>query len=195
MIWHPTTDARHTKEEAFCRDVDNMLMGRLQAHAESDEAKARLAKMPHLKDAKLVSLLSRLGITPEGLIAVQLVPMTLVAWASGSVDDKERKLIFDQAKRFGIRERSEPFALLDHWMSHRPSPLLMETWRRFISLELKSLSGKPREKLIELTKEEMLAVAKCSGGFLGLGRVSSTEHRLISTMSKVLDECSHPTNH
>ena len=39
MIGHPRGMARHALEEAFCRDVDNLLMGRLQTQAESDEAK------------------------------------------------------------------------------------------------------------------------------------------------------------
>ena len=188
MIGHPVHTARHTQEEAFCRDVDRLLMGRLQTQADSEEAKLRLKKMTGLTDNKLISQLALLGVAPEGLMALHMIPMILIAWANQGVDEKERGYVISQAEVYGIRERSEAFALLEHWLSHRPSPIILDSWKRFIQHELRSLSSKKRQRLIDLTKEQMSAVARCSGGFLGFHRVSANEHRLMTSMSKVLDE-------
>lgn len=188
MIGHPVHTARHTQEEAFCRDVDKLLMGRLQTQADTEEAKLRLKKMTGLTDNKLISQLALLGVTAEGLVAMHMIPLVLIAWANQGVDEKERGCVIRQAELFGIRERSEAYALLEHWLSHRPSPIFLDSWRRFIQHELRSLCSKKRQRLIDLTKEQMSAVARCSGGFLGFHRVSANEHRLILSMSKILDE-------
>ncbi len=189
MISHPKNIARHALEEAFCRDVDSLLIGRLQTQAESDEAKERLAKATGWKDHKLISQLAALGVTPEGLMAVQMIPLVLIAWANHGVDHKEREFVMSKAERFGVRERSEAYALLEHWLSHRPPVTAFDAWRRFIRLELASMPRKSSERLVALTKNQMVAVARCSGGFLGFRRICSNEQKLITTMSKVLDDC------
>lgn len=188
MMGHPSSNARHAMEEAFCRDVDNMLIGRLQVHADSDEARQELADSAHLKDHKLIAQLARLGVTPRGLIAMQLAPSVLIAWADRGVDAKERALVVSQAKRFGIRERTEAHALLEHWLDHRPPVLLFDAWRRFMRHELASMSGKPKDRLISITKEQTHDIAHCSGGFLGIGRVSSNEQKLLLAINRVLDD-------
>lgn len=189
MIRRPTNSPRHALEEAFCRDVDNMLIGRLQTQADSEEAKARLSKATGLNDEKLINQLASLGVTPAGLMAVQMVPLVLIAWADHGVDDKERRLVMKRAKRFGVSERSEASALLDHWLDHRPPPLLLDTWKRFIRHELSSMPTKSRRKLVEMTQEQIRAVARCSGGFFGFGSISANEQKLIRVIHKVLNDC------
>jgi hypothetical protein len=194
MIGHPANTARHTQEEAFCRDIDKLLMGRLQTQADTDEAKRRLKKMTGLTDNKLISQLAMLGVTPEGLVAMHMIPLVLIAWANQGVDEKESHYVISQAERFGIHERSEAFALVEHWLTHRPSPIFLDSWKRFIQHELHSMTSKKRQRLVDLTKEQMMAVARCSGGFLGFHRISSNEHRLIGSMCKVLDDCCKGAN-
>ena len=189
MIGHPTSTARHALEEAFCRDVDNLLIGRMQIRAESDEAKARLVKATGWKDQKLISQMAALGVTPNGLMAIQMIPLVLIAWANHGVDSKERDFVMSKAKRFGIRERSEAYALLEHWLSQRPPVMVFDTWRRFIRNELASMCPKTGARLVALTKEQMQAVARCSGGFWGFRRICHNEHKLITSMSRILDDC------
>lgn len=189
MIHHPKYTSRHALEEAFTREIDNLLMGRLQTQAESDEAKERLAKATGWNDQKLISQLASLGVTAEGLMAVQIVPLVLIAWANHGVDHKEREFVMSKAERFGVRERSESYALLEHWLRHRPPVTLFDIWRRFIRYELASMPPRSRERLVVLMKNQMVAAARCSGGFLGLRRICANEHRLITAMSRILDDC------
>jgi DnaJ-domain-containing protein 1 len=188
MISHPNDGAKHALEAAFCRDVDNLLIGRLQTQADSDEAREKLARVAHLKDPKLIDQLASLGVTPAGLVAIQMVPLVLIAWADHGVDQKERACIFRQAKRFGIRQTSEAYALLDHWLDHRPPVLVFDTWRRFIRHEFAVMCSKKRATLVRITKEQMVAVARCSGGFMGLRRISSNEQKLIQAITRVLND-------
>jgi hypothetical protein len=94
----------------------------------------------------------------------------------------------EQAKRFGVQEYSEAHALIEHWLDHRPSTVLLDTWKRLLKHELTSMGSKSRDKLIALTKEQMMSVARCSGGFLGFHRVSAGERKLIAAICKVLDD-------
>jgi hypothetical protein len=188
MIRRPNDGARHAMEAAFCRDVDNLLIGRLRTQADSDEAREKLATVAHLKDPKLIDQLASLGVTPAGLVAVQMVPLVLIAWADHGVDQKERACIFRHAKRFGIRQTSEAYALLDHWLDHRPPVLVFDTWRRFIRHEFSMMSAKSRETLVQITKQQMAAIARSSGGFMGLRRISSNEQQLIQAITRVLDD-------
>ena len=188
MISHPNDGAKHALEAAFCRDVDNLLIGRLQTQADSDEAREKLARVAHLEDRKLIDQLASLGVTPAGLVAIQMVPLVLIAWADHGVDKKERACIFHQAKRFGIRQTSEAYALLDHWLDHRPPVLVFDTWRRFIRHEFAVMCSKKRATLVRITKEQMVAVARCSGGFMGLRRISSNEQKLIQAITRVLND-------
>ncbi len=59
-------------------------------------------------------------MTPESLMAVQMVPLVLIAWANHGVDRKGTEFVLSKAKRFGVREPSDAHALLDHWLRHRP---------------------------------------------------------------------------
>ena len=93
MIGHARYKARRAQEEAFYRDVDNMLIGRLQAQADSEEAKIALAEVAKLKDAKLIDQLAGLGVTPDALLAVQMIPVVLIAWANHGVDARERQYV------------------------------------------------------------------------------------------------------
>jgi hypothetical protein len=187
MIGRPNLPPRVASEEAYCHDMDRLLMGRLHVHADSDEAKQQLEAVG-LKDQKLVEQLAGLGVTPAGLMAVQVVPLVLVAWANHGVNPKERKLVMEQAIRFGVQQYSEAHALIEHWLDHRPSPLMLDTWKRLLKHELESICPKSREQLVALSKEQMVAVARCSGGFLGFLRVTGNERKLIAAISKVLDE-------
>ena len=83
-------------------------MAHMQSQADSDEAKSRLAQTLGSKDRKLVSQLASLGVTPEGLMAVQMVPLVLIAWANHGVDEKERSIVLSKAKRFGVESRRMP---------------------------------------------------------------------------------------
>lgn len=188
MIGPSTRRAQHALEEAFCRDVDNLLIDRLRFKASAEEEKAKLATAASLTDAKLIDQLASLGISAAGVPAVLMLPMVLVAWADHRIDIKERRYILSEAKRCGLQARSEAYALLQHWLDHRPPVIVFDTWKRLIQHELSLMGSKSKDKLIASTKAQMKSVARTAGGFFGFHRVSENERKLTDAISKVLDE-------
>ena len=178
-------NARHALEEAFFRDVDSMIVSRLRSEADSDDAK-RALESTGLHDHTLIEELTQLGVTAEGLIAMRLVPLVMVAWAQDSVDEAERVTVLAQALRVGVVDGSVAEALLEHWLNEKPPLAILDAWKRYMQSEFATMSRVARAKLLALTEQQMTAVAEASGGHMGFGQVSAKERQLIEMMTHVL---------
>ena len=73
-------------------------------------------------------------------------------------------------------------------MRRRPPGLGVDAWKRYTRNILAKVSPKMAQRLIELARTQMTAVAKASGGHLGFGKVSRKERtmidRLVATMKQ-----------
>ncbi len=141
-----------------------------------------------IDDEQLIDELARLGITADGLIALRLFPLVLVAWAEAKVDQNERTMAEAEARKLGIHERSVAWLLLDEWLT-KPAPgITIDAWRRYMQATFKSMSRAAQTKLIQLTEKQMTNVAKSSGGHLGIGKVSQKEQRMIDRLLLTMRE-------
>jgi hypothetical protein len=177
--------ARHMLEEAFFRDMDSMIVSRLRSEADSQDAR-QLLQSTGLHDETLIDELTRLGVTAEGLIAMRLVPLVMVAWAEHGVDQAERETVLSQAIEVGIAEGSVAAVLLEFWLNKRPPAAILDAWKRYMTVELAKMSKLARDKLVTLMEHQMMAVANASGGYLGVGNISANEKQLIDMMTRVL---------
>ncbi len=177
---------RHALEEAFFRDVDEMIVRRLRSEAESGGARETLIKTTGLTDKTLIDELTQLGVTPEGLIAMRLVPLVMVAWAQGGVDEAERETVLKESRRFGVVDGSVAAVLLEHWLNRKPPLAILDAWKRYMNSECSKMSKAAKEKMIELMEQQMAAVAKASGGHFGVGKVAANEQQIIDMMTHVL---------
>lgn len=180
--------ARHALEEAFFRNVDSMIVRRLQSEADSEDARETLMQSTGLHDKTLLDELSQLGVTTEGLIAMRLVPLVMVAWADRGVDKAERQTVIAQALRVGVIDGSVAAVLLEHWLNQKPPAKILDAWRRYMTSELASMSTVAKRRLIALMEEQMTAVANSSGGHFGIGKVTVKEQQLIDMLTDVLCE-------
>jgi hypothetical protein len=180
--------ARHALEEAFFRDVDAMIMQRLRSEADSPDASSTLMQSTGLRDPILIDELCQLGVSAEGLIAMRLVPLVLVAWADNVVNEAERETVLAQAHKVGVVDGSVASVLLEHWLNQRPPSKIIDAWKRYMSSELAAMSKAAKKRLIALMEAQMTAVAEASGGHLGMGKTSQTEQQLIEMMTRVLRE-------
>jgi hypothetical protein len=124
-----------------------------------------------------------LGIRPEIMAAMCLVPIIEVAWADGVIDDKERQAVLDGARQHGF---AEDHAILCEWLKHPPTPPLMDAWLKYMQSLGEILS---KETFIAL-KADVIShandVAKSSGSFLGLTNpISPAEQAVLDTMARV----------
>jgi tellurite resistance protein len=115
-----------------------------------------------------------------------LVPLAAVAWADGSLDEKERKAVLNAASERGIKPGTASYTLLETWLKQKPSQKLMDVWKRYT-----------RSIWEQITKEEQVLlrvnivgrareVAQAAGGVLGVGSISPQEKAVLEELEKVL---------
>lgn len=180
--------ARHALEEAFFRDVDAMIMQRLHSEAETPKASKALMESTGLRDPILIEELCQLGVSAEGLIAMRLVPLVLIAWADNVVTDDEREAVMAQAKKIGVAGGSVADVLLEHWLTQKPPLKIIDAWKRYMTTKFAKMPRTAKTRLINLMKSQMMAVAEASGGHLGIGKLSKKEQQLIYMMTRALEE-------
>lgn len=177
----------HAIEEAFFRNVDAQLLEKLRAEAASETGRAELIRKTGMQDETLIDELVSQGVTAEGLVAVRVIPLVLVAWADREVTEDERKTVLEEAHRMGIQEGEIPHLLLENWLHVRPAAELGDAWKRYTLELLDAMKANERTAYIRELKREMNAVAKASGGVFGFGKVSQAESKLMSILLEALE--------
>lgn len=175
----PSSRQRQASTELFLQALENEVAQRIRVEAASDAGREGLLRSTGIHDDVLLAELGKLGITADGLVALRLFPLVLVAWAEDNVDAKERAAVMDEATKLGITDGSTARILLHQWLAQKPPGLGVDAWRRYTKEIFKGMSAAGRGRLITLTHSQMTAVARASGGFLGLGKVSGKEQAII----------------
>ena len=178
--------AENLQADRFFDSLEDRIIKRLHSEAESDESRAALINNTGLHDQKLISELITLGITVEGLMALRMFPLALVAWASGGVSDAEHDTVMKEAASGGITPDSVPALILDSWLRRRPPGLGFDAWKRYTHEMFATMSKASVERLIHVTEKQMYAVAKASGGHFGFGKVSHAEREQIERLVRVM---------
>jgi len=110
------------------------------------------------------------------------VPLVEVAWADGSIDAKEKRAILDRAEKSGIAPSSTAHDLLEIWLERRPEPRLLTAWTHMVEGLRENLTPEQVGSLRADLVERAHAVARASGGLLGVGKVSSAEAEMIGQL-------------
>ncbi|TWU46142.1 hypothetical protein Poly51_55370 [Rubripirellula tenax] len=170
---------RQLDEGHFFAELEGQIVRRLKAEAGSQEGRDVLLRDTGIRDQKLIEELGRLGITSDGILALRVFPLALVAWAEGSADVRERQAVMAEAIQLGITDGSAAWILLDQWLDRRPPGLGVDAWRRYVHSIFADMSDVAQKRIIELTQRQMTSIAKASGGHLGFGKVSKKEQAVI----------------
>ena len=93
-------------EETFFAKENERLLRELRQKAKVDEKRKALSAVVKAKDPTIIDHLLELGVGPESVLAVGLVPLAAVAWADGQLEDKERKAILKAASERGVEPGS-----------------------------------------------------------------------------------------
>jgi hypothetical protein len=173
-------------EETFFAKENERLLRELRDKAKLDEKRKALHAVVKVKDPAIIEHLLELGVGPESIVAIALVPMAAVAWADGSLDDKERKAILQAASERGIQPRSASYTMLEVWLKQKPSQKLLEAWKKYARGIWEQLTKDEqvlmRVSLVDRARE----VAEAAGGFLGVASISPKEEALLKELEKVL---------
>ncbi|HEY3802717.1 MAG TPA: hypothetical protein VGL61_08905 [Kofleriaceae bacterium] len=166
-------------ENQFYDKENNDKIAAMKAKLDSQGSKDELRKVSGMTDDAVLEKLVHLKLTANTIAALSLVPLIQVAWADGTVQDNERTAILQGAHGKGLDKGSPGYALLESWLAKRPSDELIEAWEAYI----KALVGQLSDEQNRLLKNQIVGFAKMvaasAGGFLGIGRVSASEEKVL----------------
>ena len=175
-------DAR-TLEDAFFTKENARLLEQLK----EKQKREALREVVQIKDETFVDRLIELGIGPETVLALTLVPLIAVAWADGTLDSRERDAIIKAAEEKGVSPETAGHQLLETWLSRRPEQELFSSWKQYVRGIWETFTDEERQRMRKRTLDWALAVAEASGGFLGvISKVSPAERVVIEELEKVL---------
>ena len=168
-------------EAAFLKNEADSFRSALAA--EEAEAAGALGRATGIDDDVLLARLAELGIRPETLAALTLIPLIETAWADGVMDAKERSAVLRGAASTGISPDSASYRLLEIWTVERPAREIAAVWREFIAALVKSLSAAERAALRAKVIGRAWAVANAAGSFLdATPNVSAEEHAALDAL-------------
>lgn len=178
-------DRRTGLEEAFFAKQNEMLRQRLR-QADEDKAKREaLAAASGINDPAVLDSLGKLGIGAETLAALSLVPVVAVAWADGSIDERERSAILQAAEGAGVGKGGTAYPILEGWLRERPPPAVLDAWKGYVRALSGTLDSGARDKLKADLLGRARTVAEATGGFMGLGhRVSAAERAALDELER-----------
>ena len=178
--------ARSLEEEFFARE-NTRLLQEMRQRAQARERRAAMSSMVRVNDDALIDRLIELGLQPETVMALQLVPLAAVAWADGQIEPRERDAVLKAAAANGVPPGSVAGQMLDSWLANQPGAALMDAWKQHMQALWPLLSPKERTDIRTSALERAESVAKAAGSFLGLtSGISVHEKAVIDRLSEIL---------
>jgi tellurite resistance protein len=175
-------DARALEDAFFTKEN-----ARLLEQLKEKQKREALREVVQIKDETFLDRLIELGIGPETVLALTLVPLIAVAWADGTLDGRERDAIIKAAEEKGVSPETAGHQLLETWLSRRPERELFDSWKQYVRDIWETFTDEERQRMRERTLDWALAVAEASGGFLGVvSKVSPSERAVIKELENVL---------
>lgn len=182
-------DRRVALEEAFFAKQDVELRRRLRDKDQAQRNREALSATSGITDAAVLDRLVALNIGSDTLAALSLVPLVAVAWADGSVDDKERNAAFAEAAQMGVGSKDIGHQLFKQWLAEPPPPALVAAWKDYIAGLSAQMSAESRSAFRKELLARARAVAEAAGGVLGLvGRVSPAEERVLKELERAFSQ-------
>jgi hypothetical protein len=172
-------------EEAFFYRVDQELSELLSKRLQREEKYRLFANATGIRDRKHLSLLvdSRFELSTLHFV---WVPLILVAWADGNAENLEKKAIADILASKGISREAIARVIAHEWFCKKPTEELWEIWAEFSAATSASLNSSIYNELIDEIVRLCRLVAEASGGFMGVGKISTTETQAIDRVIQTL---------
>jgi hypothetical protein len=174
--------AARTLEGAFFLKEDSILIKRLKVMKKMAETKEALAEVSGISNDAILARLVELDVKPEIVAALAAVPLIEVAWADGTISREEREAVLAHANNQGISPGSIEYELLERWLAHRPEPKLLKAWQTYVQGLCEKLSDSERALLKEELLHSTQTTAQAAGGFLGVGRISTAEQKVLDML-------------
>lgn len=173
-------------EEAFFHKVDVQLLENLRTELADQSEREKLASATGIQDENLLQELVSEGISAESVTAVALVPLVLVAWASGDVDAKEKSAILQAAHEQGVDESKGAAKVLEAWLQYEPDDGLLAAWTHYVQATMKTMSEGSQAAFRTAVIGRARKVAKASGGLMGIAAISINEQKVLDQLEAAM---------
>ena len=167
-------------ENQFYEKENKEKLAAMKAKLDTQQSKEDLRKASGMTDDAVLDKLVHLGMSANTIAALSLVPLIQVAWADGTIQDNERTAILQGAHGKGLEQGTPGYELLQTWLTKQPSDELLDAWESYI----KALVAQLNDEQKRLLKNQIVGFAKMvaasAGGFLGIGRISAAEEKVLA---------------
>jgi hypothetical protein len=141
-----------------------------------------------IADDEALAGLVAIGLTPETVRLLHLVPVVEVAWAEGGMTGRERKLIYDLAALRGVRHGSVAFDVLVGWLER---PLPEGHFERSLGAIKASLDAMPARMSAASARTLIAQCAEVAAASrepsAGRDRIGSREHGTLERIAATLE--------
>ncbi len=181
---HPDYQEARLLEEAFFRKRDAELIAEMRRREMAETRKKALAEVSGISDEVVLEQLIANDIHAESLAAFSLVPIIEVAWSDGEIQPAEREVLLKAIGEAGIPRDGIAYRLMQQWLERRPGPELLKLWEDYTRALMQDLSQESGESLKRTVLGHARAVAEAAGGFLGFGRISVREGKMLAALER-----------
>lgn len=182
-----TTQYARQLEDQFFAQKDAVLIEQLHKLEKMGRTQKALAEVSGITDEQVLKHLVDLGINPDLLATLALVPLVEVAWADGEVQEAERKAILEGAANAGMVRGSVDYVLLEQWLKQRPPEALLDAWIHYVRALRKALTPEESWKIKQQFMNRARTVAEAAGGLLGMFAISKDEQSMLDRMTKAFE--------
>jgi uncharacterized tellurite resistance protein B-like protein len=180
---------RKAFEEEFFQKQNQKLVDKLRSTLQKKQTREELAQLTGIQDAGVLDTLMAMNLAKDTFAAFALYPLVEVAWADGTVDEKERKAFLVAAAEHGIAPGSPAHAALEEFVKSTPREDARKAWHAWAAEVGRKLDAAERKKVREGLVQRARAVAQASGGILGLGsKISPNEQRVLDAIEKAFPD-------
>ena len=170
-------------ENKFFGERDQELLNKLRAELDGKESRDALRAVSGIDNDEVLDQLISVGVSPESLSAISLIPLVSVAWCDQSMEKTEKEAILNAATSAGIEKDSASSELLGSWLSTRPGNDLLDAWKAYVGVLRESLDKAAFGQLKNSVVNRAEVVAEAAGGFFGVGSVSDKEKKAIADLA------------
>ena len=139
-----------------------------------------------MNDQKLAEAMRVIGIDASNVALVSLLPLVQVAWADGTIQPAERRLIVGLAEKHGLLKDGGA-EVVEQWLSEAPSEFVHATARKvFQHLLIRADLPPPIDR--EGVVGWCWALAGAAGGLFGTRfmAIDGAEHKALDTIAAAL---------
>jgi len=171
-------------EDLFFAQKDHALLEKLKNEMASSDTRDALKSASGVSDPAVLDALIGVGITPESLTSIALIPLVAVAWADKKMEAAEKAAILQAAEVAGVKPGTASYETMEAWLTEQPDGKLLESWKSYVGSLKTSLDAPAFEQLKNSVMGRAESVAESAGGFLGLvNKVSEVERKVLDDLA------------